>query len=163
MVDGSSYKIGEIMNEVFDCSLLEAVSATESDSLTVVEGYTGYYHDSAVERNLWLLNSEGVPVVFMNVLDYDDREEVSLLTVEVREEYRGNHLAVRAVRTVESFLNKQMTCDGQYTYAGYCSLGKLFHSKRFLSFYEPEDFIDPQDFVKDWDTMTPMFIPKYVA
>lgn len=103
----------------------------------------------------WLVQDQGrgpVPIGMINLMERPNTKyPYSVMSIEVRPEYRGEGLAKKIAFGANTVLNDQIYSAGHYTPSGYKGLQGLFKPKDELDTGPRGVTFEDMNFVEDWD------------
>lgn len=107
----------------------------------------------------WLVQDQGrgpVPIGMINLMERKgDKYPYSVMSVEVRPEYRGQGLAKKIAFGANTVLDGEIYSAGQYTPSGHQRLQGLFKPKDEQDTGPREVAFDDMNFIDDWDNFVP--------
>lgn len=128
---------------------------TDSERTLIKASRTGRLADS---HQLFLHDTEGRAIAFIQVNTYHSDGRLGLCDIEVRPEYRGHKLARRLIKATEEEFGKKMTHEGGYTPDGLKHIAPLFKSEEGLSELRGSiSTFSPMTFIDDWEREWPKY------
>jgi GNAT superfamily N-acetyltransferase len=133
-------KIAKPLPDTIDDSVIGTVDTDVERTEVVASGNES--------RQIFMRDTEGRAIAFVQVLEYSDK--IELCDIEVRPEYRGWKLSARLFTAVEKMFGKELIHTGGYTPDGLKYIAPLFGRSIEDTCNTPSMFA-AMSFVDDWD------------
>lgn len=138
--------------------LRKIITVDEDKSFMLFETRNSF-NGSTKQVTGWLVQDKGkgpVGVGMINLMERTDHKyPYTVMSVEVRPEYRGQGLAKKITYGANTMTNGKIYTNGHYTPSGLKHLHGLFKMQDEQEVGPPGVHFDDMDFIEDWDNFVP--------